>query len=411
MISEPVKINFQEENKNICFRPQSPKFKENIRLKPFLTDKIRVEKFLKSKQKEIDLLNKNIKKSKTNIFNSITENTETIEKNTFFSENKFKDKTEDESYLQPIMKFKPRTDLERIFDTINLNYFGKIDKNLVNEQLKSLGLLKVYNKKTPNNNLNEYSLLREKLKVNPETLEYLIREKQILEQGPKTKEIHELIKNMDNIIQVNKEMRSEQRNIGPNFGIYDSKKTNSYKNKRKNLNNFLAKNILKEYQKKTHFKALCTYSLDLEENNYNDKKMERFNSVDNLDYFNGYNTLTYNYQKKFRNKRKYSPTKMAYLKHLIMKKEKEPEIKNPEKDKKMIEEEPNSNKIIRHQNNILINGKFFNKNDLKGISNEILKKCNYITKHFEVENAGNGKLMFTRGMSVNDFSKRYGLPK
>ena len=97
------------------------------------------------------------------------------------------------------MKFKPRTDLERIFDTINLNYFGRINKNLINEQLKSLGLLKVYNKKNPTNQ-NEYSLLREKLKVNPETLQYLIKEKQRLEQGPKSKEIHELINNMDNII-------------------------------------------------------------------------------------------------------------------------------------------------------------------------------------------------------------------
>ena len=82
-----------------------------------------------------------------------------------------------------------------------------------------------------------------------------------------------------------------------------------------------------------------------------------------------------------------------------------------EKDKKLIEDEPDANKIIRQQNNVVINGKYFNKKDLKGISNAILKKCNYISKHFDVENAGNGKLMFTRGMTVNEFSKKYGLPK
>ena len=55
-----------------------------------------------------------------------------------------------EKYLQPIMKFKPRTDLERIFDSVNLNYYGRIDRNLVNQQLKSLGLVTVYNKKIQN---------------------------------------------------------------------------------------------------------------------------------------------------------------------------------------------------------------------------------------------------------------------
>ena len=160
---------------------------------------------------------------------------------------------------------------------------GKISKNLVNEQLKSLGLLKVYNKKNATNQ-NEYSLLREKLKVNPETLEYLIKEKQILEQGPKTKEIHELINNMDNIIQINKEMKSEKLNKEMVFGNSDENQEKQYKIKRRNLNNFLAKNILGEYQKKTHFKALCTYSLDLEDNNFKDKKIIKYNSLDNLDY-------------------------------------------------------------------------------------------------------------------------------
>ena len=413
MISDTIKFNFEEENKNFCFRPKSPKYKENIKLKPFVTDKVRIEKFLKTKQIENNYINKIQKRYKINDNNTITENTENYEKHFMLSENRFKDKNEDESYLQPIMKFKPRTDLERIFDTINLNYYGKIDKNLVNEQLKSLGLLKVYNKKNPDNNLNEYSLLREKLKVNPQTLEYLIKEKQVLEQGPKTKEIHELIKNMDNIIQINKEIKSEKRNMGMNYQIDDSKKLNKYKNKRKNLNNFLAKNILGEYQKKTHFKALCTYSLDLEDKNSKDKKIERFNSVDNLDIYNSSNDEhIYNFKKKFKRNKKYSPLKLAYLKNLIMKVEKEPVINIPEKEnKKIIEDESESNKRMRQQNNVLINGKYYSKDDLKGISNAILKKCNYISKQFEVENAGSGKLMFTRGLSVNDFSKGFGLPK
>lgn len=400
MISDPVKFQIVNENKNFCFRPQSPEFKENIKLKPFMTDKMRIEKFLESKKKENDFINK---KHKKNIMTSDIE-----EKNKFEE----KEKAKKDNYLQPTMKFRPRTDLERIFDTINLNYFGKISKNLVNEQLKSLGLLKVYSNKKNSNIQNEYSLLREKLKVNPETLDYLIKEKQRLEQGPKTKEIHELINNMDNIIQINKEIKTDKINKEMMFGNSSENKEKKYKIKRKNLNNFLAKNILGEYQKKTHFKALCTYSLDLEDNNYKDKKIVRYNSLDNLDYFKNDNDITpYQFKKKFKRDKLYSPNKMNYLRHLFNREEKKPEIQKPEKDRRIIEMEAEQNKLLRRQNNVLINGKYYNKKDLKGISDALLKKCNYVSKHFEPKNSGNGKLMFTRGMTVNEFAKKYGLPK
>ena len=400
MISDPVKFQIVNENKNFCFRPQSPEFKENIKLKPFMTDKMRIEKFLESKKKENDFINK---KHKKNIMTSDIE-----EKNKFEE----KEKAKKDNYLQPTMKFRPRTDLERIFDTINLNYFGKISKNLVNEQLKSLGLLKVYSNKKNSNIQNEYSLLREKLKVNPETLDYLIKEKQRLEQGPKTKEIHELINNMDNIIQINKEIKTDKINKEMMFGNSSENKEKKYKIKRKNLNNFLAKNILGEYQKKTHFKALCTYSLDLEDNNYKDKKIVRYNSLDNLDYFKNDNDITpYQFKKKFKRDKLCSPSKMDYLRHLFNSEEKKPEIQKPEKDKRIIEMEAEQNKLLRRQNNVLINGKYYNKKDLKGISDALLKKCNYVSKHFEPKNSGNGKLMFTRGMTVNEFAKKYGLPK
>ena len=411
MINEPKKYQFEEENKNFCFRPQSPTYKQNIKLKPFVTDKVRIEKYLKLKQKENEIINKNKRKNKNDNLDTFSENDDENAKTQYIFVNKNSDKNEMDNYLQPIMKFKPRTDLERIFDAVNLNYFGKVDKNLINEQLKSLGLIKVYNKKSPNNQDNEYSLLREKLKVNPETLEYLIKEKQRLEQGPKTKEIYELIHNMDNIIQINKEIKSEQINKGISLlNKRQSRKLNKFKNKRKNLNNFLAKNILGEYQKKTHFKALCTYTLDLEDINTKNKKLERFHSLDNLDYNNDHFDIN-NYQKKFKSNNNYEPNKLTYLKNLFLKKEKKPIIPIPEKDKKSFEYEEDTNKFIRQQNNVIINGKYYNKKDLKGISNALLKKCNYISKHFDSENAGEGKLMFTRGMTVNEFSKKYGLPK
>lgn len=435
MISEPYKIQYNDEKKNFSFRPlnENQKKKGNIKLKPFVTDKVRIEKYLSAHQEE----HAKYKKNKITIecdYNNLGKNSQFEQR--CFSENKQQlcknnsnsnSTTNMEKYIQPIMKFKPRTDLERIYDSINLNYYGKINRNLINEQLKSLGLVTVYNKKNPKLQ-TEYSLLKEKLKVSPETLNYLIKEKQRLEQGPKTNEINELISNMENIIHINKEIISEENKKNNSLSTQNAK---NIRNKRRNMNNFLAKNILSEYQKKTHFKALCTCSLDLSDsnkkkkennnkNNKNDDKFNSFNSFNTLynrriNYDNN-NDLKYNssinlYKKSFHNKKIYSKKELDYLKNLFT-----PHIEGKNSfgnnQKKLYDDENDgSNRIFRPANLVLINGKMYHKNDMKGISNAVLKECNYIKKCFESENAGEGKTMITRGMTVNEFTRKYGLPK
>ena len=436
MISDPYKIEYIDAKKNFSFRPMGEEKKGNIKLKPFVTDKARIEKYLKSHHEEHEKYNKNkitIECEDNNLnINNRNGQRSISEKPLIKNNSKTNSTTNMEKYLQPIMKFKPRTDLERIFDAINLNYYGKIDRNLINEQLKSLGLVTVYNKKNPKLQ-TEYSLLKEKLKVNPETLNYLIKEKQRLEQGPKTNEINELISNMENIIHINKEIISEEAQ--KNFSS-SSQKARNIRNKRRNLNNFLAKNILSEYQKKTHFKALCTCSLDLNDS-YKKKDFKLGNSRDikNEDKYNSFNTLynrkinfdynnnttgfKYNsinlYKKQFHTKKKYPEQELDYLKNLFS--QQHIEGKNPfgnihDNQRKINDEENDSyNKIYRQANLVLINGKFFNKNDMKGISNAVLKECNYIKKYFDSENAGEGKTMITRGMTVNEFTRKYKLPK
>ena len=431
MISKPYKIQYLESKNNFSFRPEDKTKKGNIILKPFVPDKVRIEKYLKQKQEEQEKFKKN-QKYKNKLFLSFDDNDSSINSKNdqrCFSESKkgFKHK---EKYLQPIMKFKPRTDLERIFDTINSNYYGKIDRNLINEQLKSLGLVNVYSKKHPKLQ-NEYSLLREKLKVNPETLHYLIKEKQRLEQGPKTKEIDELISNMENIIHINKEILSEK--IQKSFSF--SEKSKNATNKRRNLNNFLAKNILSEYQKKTHFKALCAISLDLSDyfnrkKNLNEDKSKDDNKSEEIYTYNSYSNKNLNnknnkkinlksnsislYKRPFHKSKKYPKEQMDYLKNLCSK---PTNYRRPfggifDYPKKIYDEENEiNNKLIRQTNNIIINGKYYNRNDLKGISNAVLNQCNYIKNHYGPENAGDGKTMITRGMTVNEFTQKYNLPK
>ena len=437
MISSPYKIQYLEDNKNFSFRPINEIKKENIKLKPFVTDKTRVEKYLKSHKAEHQRYRKN---KNTIITDDNNLNIHNQNNQRFFSESNKKlertnstltSSTNIEKYLQPIMKFKPRTDLERIFDTINSNYYGKIDKNLINEQLKSLGLVTVYNKREPILQ-SEYSLLREKLKVNPDILNYLVKEKQRLEQEPKTKEINELISNMENIIHINKGILSIHKQKKFSYLNQNSK---TLKNKRRNMNNFLAKNILSEYQRKTHFKALCTCSLDLNDS-YKKNKLnievnkDSYNSQDKYSSFKSlYNKriddnnnkklnnskygLISLYKRQFHKKKKYTSKEMDYLKNLFTQHIDGRTTFGGAVDghRKLFDDENEANLIIRRGNNILINGKFYKKNDLKGISNAVLKECNYIRKYFDTENAGEGKTMITRGMTVNEFTRKYGLPK
>ena len=68
---------------------------------------------------------------------------------------------------------------------------------------------------------------------------------------------------------------------------------------------------------------------------------------------------------------------------------------------------------VNWSNYVVIDNKIYPKEDIKTISEKILKKCNfYHSKSQKSQDElieGNGKLMFTCGLTVNDFSRKYHL--
>ena len=74
-MADPYKIQYSDLNKNFSFRPINEVQKENIKLKPFVTDKARIEKYLKSHIEE----HKKYKKNKITI--SCDENSLSTNKN------------------------------------------------------------------------------------------------------------------------------------------------------------------------------------------------------------------------------------------------------------------------------------------------------------------------------------------
>ena len=51
---------------------------------------------------------------------------------------RLKKEQEKQKLYQPKMRFRARTDLERIFDVLNSNAFGKLNKNVLNQNLHAL---------------------------------------------------------------------------------------------------------------------------------------------------------------------------------------------------------------------------------------------------------------------------------
>ena len=422
MIQDPCKIG-DSSNKIFSFRPNYSETGK-IRLKPFVSDYNRVNNYLYNKNKELQKYP--IKKSKI-LINSKSESIDNdlldikeqnIVNNPYTPEkrvNKY-------FYLQPVMKFAPRTEFERIFDTLNSYNYGSVDRNLILEQLKSLGYLTIQNNKNLENQ-NEYSLIKEKFKVNVQTLSYLIKEKERLESEPRTPQINELIANITEIIKINKEIKHDQERIKMPMLNNKNHKTLNVE-KKKIINNYLAKNILADYQKKTHFKALLNFSLNLNEK---DKK-QRSSTINNRTYSNDlyndkikknsiinyFNTSKKNIKKtciKPFHKRKNYPTEdMEYLKELCLKGN---PLHKPKNVHKVQNEDIDEDKsLLKPSNTIIINGVTYNKNkDLHKISKIILKECNYIKNYYNTEYAGEGKTMITRGLSVDEFTKKYGLPK
>lgn len=421
MIQAPTKIE-DSSNKKFSFRPNYSDTGK-IRLKPFVSDYNRINNYLSIQKQELEKYP--IKKSKILNNKSQTINYEISDNEEETSNEHVEEKKVNKYYyLQPVMKFAPRTEFERIYDTINSYNYGRVDKNIILDQLKSLGFLTIQNNKSLENQ-NEYSLIKEKFKVTGQTLSYLINEKARLEREPKTPQTNELIANITDIIKINRQIKHDQEKSKIPL-LNNNHKTLNIAQK-KIINNYLAKHILGQYQKKTHFKALLNFTLDLDKKEtksksplYNKKEIKSlyanntFNDINKF-FINNYNsekTLIKNTcVKPFHKKKKYPKEDLEYLKKLCITEEHNNGPKNAYKSQNDDIEDESKN-ILKSPDVVIINGVKYQKNkDINKISRAVLKECNYIKNDFDIEYAGDGKTMITRGLSVDQFTKKYGLPK
>ena len=329
------------------------------------------------------------------------------------------------------MRYKPRTDLERVYDTLNEYNYDQKSKNIIERQLKSINL---YDCKKSSNLISK-SLEKKEKKEKTNRIDnsrHLITKS---EKNVKKKKRFDLYKT---------------KNV-----VYYNPKDNEYKpwQRRDDLNNE-AYGLLSSYHYKTHFKA----AEEIAESNYRKKKNKNNkNSVfllPNLlpkfyqpkplktendtkveeDPFkfgedssssgesDDYEEFDKNYNPIIPKQKTISdPGIMKILTKIAFKKNKSGFDYFDRND----EDEDNEKKILKNKNksrantyiednNVFIGDKLYYKNtQFDKITSEILGRCNiYSTKskfNNTVHKSKGGKTMITQGMTVREFEAKYGL--
>jgi hypothetical protein len=223
----------------------------------YKTEKQRIEEYLKEK----DTINAkiNLIQNKNNNYNDSHHN------NNDSPPSNSKDKTKP-SLAQPSMRFKARTDLERIAETVNKYNFGRADYHIINKQLKNLELN--ISKKIKDENEDE---------VIPDYASSLIKRIERHRDSEMRKEKEFLLNHVNN----------EQKHINSN-NILVSDSDRKKKGKKK-IDNSQARNLMSDLHIKTHFKGATGYMLFKDSSIPNNTIQREDNNINNYDYANMYN--------------------------------------------------------------------------------------------------------------------------
>ena len=316
--------------------------------------------------------------------------------------------------IQPQMRFKARTDLERVYEALNGKIYRDNERNILNRQLKNIDL---FTYKKPKDLLKLNSIVNNKVENEKENNE-----------NEENKKGYKIIPHPH--IEDKEEKKNLKRNIYANSKIYYIPTTNERWKKRTDLN-IEAEGILKEYHYKTHFKA----AEEIAENRLDSKKIEKeknyltnssrlfkkkkiFNFDDDVEKklkkydFKNY-SKNYNPIKKNRGK-SMDPESMKILTSLAFKNNDDKKNKEDEKNHSLEKIDIESKKKLIDENNVLIGNEIFYKGtQFNIIANKVLNLCNVYHKknrhNDTILKKGNGKMMFSQGLTLNQFGEKYHL--
>ena len=404
----------------------------------YQTDKERLNNYINEKEKEKDYEKK-----------IIVSYDNKDKKNNMNTSNKL---------YQPQMRFKPRTDLERIYQILS-NYrpskVGKKSKKIIEKHLNNITKVGIdKNGNLSQNYIDDSEKIIEELLVNINNDKEKKKEKEVIENNSKkknkrgradnskAKELHSdlynktyfnavenysifkdtcfLPKKINNTVNEN---NNNFRNTFNEINIKNKNKINKYRIKNRVINN-MRNNEFFESESYSRNNINLSTPNDLlnfiNSSKGNSKEENVIKSLDNVDLF--IQGLKVN-KPKLSKKEQINFDKIKSLAFDNKKKKYLPIIDNNKQNNFNKEENDLFNNSFSNDGNedytmkkqeekIKVNGIEYRKNDLENLSKAIMESCNYTKKKYresdnKYSHLGNGKLMFTNGLTVKEFEEKY----
>lgn len=333
--------------------------------------------------------------------------------------------TKKNTIYQPTMRYKPRTDLERVYDVLNGYNYDQASRDIIERQLKSINL---YDFKKNTNIPNEGGKEEIGKLKRPRFLS-----KSLQRKSKKRKNVNSLYK-MNNVY-YNPDKSSYkpwQRREDLNTEAYGFLSSYHYKthfkaaeeiaeskNKSNNKNNslnsvFLLPNLLPKLYKPKPIKT----DNNLEEKEDPFKFGEDYSSSE---YSEDYEDFDKNYNPiMHKPKTVGDPKTMEILTKIAFRQKKgmgQMDFKNEPEDQKIVRKiKKTGNKNYTEDNNVIINNKLYYKNtQFDQITQKVLEMCNIYSSKSKFNNtvhkSKGGKTMITKGMTVGEFEKKYKIPE
>ncbi len=404
----------------------------------YQTDKERLNNYINEKEKEKDYEKK-----------IIVSYDNKDKKNNMNTSNKL---------YQPQMRFKPRTDLERIYHILS-NYrpskVGKKSKKIIEKHLNKITKVGIdKNGNLSQNYIDDSEKIIEELLVNINKDKEKKKEKEDIEinskkknkrgraDNSKAKELHSdlynktyfnavenysifkdtcfLPKKINNTVNEN---NNNFRNTFNEINIKNKNKINKYRIKNRVINNMRNNDF---FESESYSRNNINISTPNDLLNFinsskgNSKEDNVIKSLDNVDLF--IQGLKVN-KPKLTKKEQVNFDKIKSLAFDNKKKKYLPIIDNNKQNNFNKEENDLFNNSFSNDGNedytmkkqeekIKVNGIEYRKNDLENLSKAIMESCNYTKKKYRdsdniYSHSGNGKLMFTNGLTVKEFEQKY----
>ena len=324
--------------------------------------------------------------------------------------------------FQPTMRYKPRTDLERVYDILNGYNYNQASRDIIERQLKSINL---YDYKK--NSINEGGKEESRILKRPRFLS-----KSLQRKTKKRKNVNSLYK-MNHVYynpdkssykpwQRREDLNTEaygflsSYHYKTHFKAAEEIAESDYKTNNKGNNNlnsvFLLPNLLPKYYKPRSIKTENNMEEREDPFKFGEDNSSSENSEEYEDFDKNYNPIIH------KPKTVGDPKTMEILTKIAFRQKKgtgQMDFKNEQEEQKIVRKiKKTGNKNYTEDNNVIINNKLYYKNtQFDQISHKILEMCNIYSPKSKFNNtvhkSKGGKTMITKGMTVGEFEKKYNI--